>query len=261
MKKKYALLLLGVCLIFIPACGNQEVSDYSISTSGSAPIGEISDSKDTEPPEDDTDVDAEKQIDFEELKETISIEFDEFEETASIDVENTIKKIKADFKKLKTDTDTWEKYLENFDMVEVFDEQLCEDVRNLYIRLYGYDLDLAEKFVAHAEELEELNAEEWKGIRSSAEVDSYGIYEEIDDIDRYYLRMGQDASLNRDISYDEYWLFCRRIDIKQDAREMSDDFRKAHESLWEKLKDSVSKHNMEAAERIISDFRESMEEL
>ena len=261
MKKRICvLLLLGLGVVSVSACGDKVLSDGISNAQDSFQAEETSKSRDTEETKENTGDEEEKQIGFGELNEVVST-----------DVENTVSSINAQYEKLVTDIDTYEKYLENTDKVKAFYEQVCEDTKHLCIRMCEYSINYAEEIMASGKsgsdmykDFEEL----YDCIYDDAGDDIYDeIYDGIlDDIyDDIYDGVLDDAYDNG-APYDE-WSDARSdeydwwSDARSDVYDEWSDFRSDVYGFWSDMRSELWDEDIERAEEKIVDFREDIEKI
>lgn len=259
--KKLLIPLLCLCLLLMTACGkNNTISDNTDNAQDSSPIEETLESSDIKESKDNTDDVSEKQIGFEELNEAVST-----------DVENTVSAIKSEYEKLVTEIDTYEKYLENTDKVEAFYKQVCEDTKNLCIRMREYSINYAEAIMAS----DKSNDDKYKDFEELYDCiyDNAGddIYDEIydgvlDDIyDDFYDGILDDA-YDDGAPYDE-WSDARSneydwwSDARSDVYDEWSDFRSDVYDFWSDMRSELWDDDIERAEEKIVDFQEDVEKL
>lgn len=254
MKKKLCVLLLGLCLASGTACGNEVPSENSNNTPVSSQKEEIIESND-----DTADT------------ETIRIDFEELNEVVITDVENTISSINAEYEKLVTEIDTYDKYLKNTDKIEAFYIQVCEDTRLLCIRMREHSINYAKEIMAS----DRSNDEKYNDFEELYDCiyDDAGneIYDEIydgilDDIyDAFYNGILDDAYDNV-ASYDE-WSDARSdeydwwSDARSDVYDEWSDFRSDVYDFWSDMRSELWDDNIERAEGKIVDFQEDIDKI
>ena len=261
MKKKICVfLLIGACLFSISACGNKIPSNNTSNVQDSSQIEDSTESKDTEERNDNTGDEARKQVELEELDKVVSA-----------DVENTVSAIKLEYEKLVTNIDTYEKYLENTNKVETFYKQICEDTKNLCIRMREYSLNYAEAIMAS----DKSNDDKYKDfeelydcVYDDAGDDIYDdIYDDIlDDLyDDFYDGILDDAYDNG-VPYDE-WSDVRSneydwwSDARSDVYDEWSDFRSDVYDFWSDMRSELWDDDIERAEEKIADFRKDIEKI
>jgi len=261
MKKRICvLLLLGLCLVSVSACGEKVVSDSISNVQDSFQTKETSKSRDTEETRESTGDEAEKQIGFGELNEVVST-----------DVENTVSAIHSEYEKLVTDIDTYEKYLKNTDKVKAFYEQVCEDTRYLCIRMREYSINYAEEIMASGKSSSDMNKdfeELYDCIYDDAGDDIYDeIYDGIlDDIYDDIYDGVLDEAYDNGAPYDE-WSDARSdeydwwSDARSDVYDEWSDFRSDVYDFWSDMRSELWDDDIERAEEKIVDFREDIEKI
>ena len=254
MKKKICVLLLGLCLASSTACGNNVTPDNSTNTPVPSQKEESAENND---------VTADK--------ETTPIGFEELNEVVTTDVENTIASIQAEYDKLITEIDTYDKYLENTDKIEAFYEQICEENRLLCIRMREYSVSYAKEIMAS----DKSNDEKYDDLEELYDCiyDDAGdeIYDEIydgilDDMyDDFYDGILDDVYDNG-APYDE-WSDARSdeydwwSDARSDTYDEWSDFRSDIYDFWSDMRSALWKDDIEKAEKEIMDFQEDIEKI
>lgn len=262
MKKKLILILLFcLCLIFTTSCGkNQAESNDAGNVTLSSQSEDTHDSKDTPETKNNTGDKAAKQTDLKGLDETVST-----------DVDNTISAMKAEYEKIISDIDTYEKYLENADKVEAFYKQIYEDTKQLCMRMREYSLNYAETIMAS----DKSNDDKYKDFEKLYDCiyDDAGddIYDEIydgilDDLyDDFYDGILDDAYDNG-VPYDE-WSDARSdeydwwSDARSDVYDEWSDFRSDVYDFWSDMRSELWDDDIERAEEKIADFRKDIEKI
>ncbi|MCM1171926.1 MAG: hypothetical protein NC393_07345 [Clostridium sp.] len=251
MKKKLLIPLFCLCLIFITSCGeNKKASNDADNVA----LPSQTESKDS------TGDETAKQTDLKDLDEIVST-----------DVDNTISVMKAEYEKMITDIDTYEKYLENTDKVEAFYKQIYEDTQQLCIRMREYSIDYAEVIMAS----DKSNDDKYKDFEEIYDCiyDDAGddIYDEIydgilDDLyDDFYDGILDDAYDNG-VPYDE-WSDARSdeydwwSDARSDVYDEWSDFRSDVYDFYSDMRSELWDDDVERAEEKIVDFREDIEKL
>ena len=250
MKKKLLLIpLFCLCLIFMTSCGKNQTADNVAPPSQAEDTPDNKDtkeSKDTSKSNNSTGDKAAKQTNL--------------DETVSTDVDITISAMKAEYEKIITDIDTYEKYLENTDKVEAFYKQVYEDTKQLCIRMREYSLDYAEAIMAS----DKSNDDKYKDFEKLYDCiyDDAGddIYDEIydgilDDIyDDFYDGILDDAYDNG-APYDEW------SDARSDVYDEWSDFRSDVYDFWSDMRSELWDDDIERAEEKIADFRKDIEKI
>lgn len=262
MKKKLILIpLFCLCLIFTTSCGkNQAEFNDAGNVTLPSQSEDAHDSKDTPETKDNTGDKAAKQTDLKGLDETVST-----------DVDNTISAMKAEYEKIISDIDTYEKYLENTDKVEAFYKQIYEDTKQLCMRMREYSLNYAETIMAS----DKSNDDKYKDFEKLYDCiyDDAGddIYDEIydgilDDLyDDFYDGILDDAYDNG-VPYDE-WSDARSdeydwwSDARSDVYDEWSDFRSDVYDFWSDMRSELWDDDVERAKEKIEDFQEDIEKL
>ena len=254
MKKKLCVLLLGLCLVSSTACGTKVTSDSFTNTPDSSQKEEITESNENTGD-----------------RETTQIEAKDINEVVTADIENTVASIKAEYEKLVTEIDTYDKYLENTEKMEAFYKLICEENRLLCIRMREYSVAYAKEIMAsdksNDEKYDDLD-ELYDCIYDDAGDDIFDeIYDNIlDDIfDDFYDGILDDAYDNgapyaewSDARSDEYH---RWSDARSDVYSAWSDFRSDVYGFWSDMRSALWKDDIEKAEKEIEDFKTDIEKL
>lgn len=198
---------------------------------------------------------------------------DELNSLVAEDVENTISALNAEYEQLKSEIDTYSKYLSNTDKMKAFYTKVYNTNYSLCVRMCEYSLDYAEAIIASDmdaddkyDELEEL----YDNIYDDAGEEIYdGIYDGIlDDMyDDFYDGILDEAYDNNEYSdynewsdalSDEYKLWSdTRSDVYSDWSDMRSDIY----DFWSDIRSKVWNDDIEKAEKRLEDFREDIEKL
>lgn len=145
--------------------------------------------------------------------------------------------------------DTYEKYLENSATVTAFYEQVCEDIKHLYIRMCEYSIDYAEKITASSK----LNTDKYKDFDELYDC----TYDDAGD-DILDVAYGNDGPGWFEVRPNEYKLWAdTRFDIFDIYEEWSDfcsDVYGFFSDMMSELWDDI-----ERAEEKIMDFQKNIE--
>ena len=179
--------------------------------------------------------------------------------------------MKAEYEKIISDIDTYEKYLENTDKVEAFYKQIYEDTKQLCMRMREYSLNYAETIMAS----DKSNDDKYKDFEKLYDCiyDDAGddIYDEIydgilDDLyDDFYDGILDDAYDNG-VPYDE-WSDARSdeydwwSDARSDVYDEWSDFRSDVYDFWSDMRSELWDDDVERAKEKIEDFQEDIEKL
>ena len=193
---------------------------------------------------------------------------DELNEFVAKDVENTISALYADYEDLKTNIDTYDKYLASIDKMEAFYTKVYETNNSLCFKMRKYSLDYAELIIASNlsnddkyDELDEL----YDNVYEDAADEIYdGIYDGIlaDMYDDFYGGILHDAY--RTASYDEwsealsdeYDLWS---DTKSDVYDDWSDYRSDVYDFWSDVRSEIYSDDMDRAKKKIADFRDDLD--
>lgn len=149
MKKKIAIILAILTLTSITACGQSNSNNSSSKTESSYSSSENSKSEKSSHKEstsnaEETTVVEEttKKPESSSTKKDVST-LDGIEAAVSEDVENTISGLEKEFDSLKSEIDTYDKYLQNTSEIEDFYNKIVKTNEDVCIRLYEYALEYA----------------------------------------------------------------------------------------------------------------------
>ena len=149
MKKKIAIILAILTLTSITACGQSNGNNSTSKTESSYSSydnskSEKSSHKESTSNTEDTTVVEEttKKPESSSTKKDVST-LDGIEAAVSEDVENTISGLEKEFDSLKSEIDTYDKYLQNTSEIEDFYNKIVKTNEDVCIRLYEYALEYA----------------------------------------------------------------------------------------------------------------------
>lgn len=216
---------------------------------------------------------AETEVKESEPKVSEETETSSTEDIAVKNVEDTVSSLLSEYEGLKTETDTYAKYLDNADKMESFYETIRLTNYDLCVKMYEYSLDYAESVVNSDmsnddkyDALEEL----YDGIYEDAGDEIYdSIYDGIleDMYDDFYDGLLSDAYDNEEYSEYEEWSDARSdeyewwSDTRSEVYEDWSDMRSDIYEFYSDLRSSVWNDDIEKANEIIEDFREDTEKL
>lgn len=195
----------------------------------------------------------------------------EIEKAVLTDLESTVAALKAEYDKLVTNIDAYDKYLKNADRVAEFYDRVNENAKLLCIRMREYSLDYAEAIMA----FDNPNDDKYKDFKELYDCiyDDAGseIYDEIydgilDDIYKdFYDGILEDAYDNG-IAYDE-WSNARSreydwwSDTRSDVYDEWSDFRSDVYDFWSDMRSELWDDDIERANDKIKKFKEDIEKI
>lgn len=143
MKKKIAIILAILTLTSITACGQSNGNNSSSKTESSYSSSDNSKSEVKSQKEIDSDVEetTKNETDSSSAKDFSTL--DGIETAVTEDVENTISELEKEFDSLKSEIDTYDKYLQNTSEIEDFYNKIVKTNEDVCIRLYEYALEYA----------------------------------------------------------------------------------------------------------------------
>lgn len=143
MKKKIAIILAILTLTSLTACGQSNGNNSSSKTESSYSSSDNSKSEVKSQKEIDSDVEetTKNETDSSSAKDFSTL--DGIETAVTEDVENTISELEKEFDSLKSEIDTYDKYLQNTSEIEDFYNKIVKTNEDVCIRLYEYALEYA----------------------------------------------------------------------------------------------------------------------
>lgn len=143
MKKKIAIILAILTLTSLTACGQSNSNNSSSKTESSYSSSDNSKSEVKSQKEIDSDVEetTKNETDSSSAKDFSTL--DGIETAVTEDVENTISELEKEFDSLKSEIDTYDKYLQNTSEIEDFYNKIVKTNEDVCIRLYEYALEYA----------------------------------------------------------------------------------------------------------------------
>lgn len=186
------------------------------------------------------------------------------------DVEDTIAGLGDEYEQLKSEVDTYKKYLANTDRIENFYTKIYNVNYDLCVKMYEYSLRYAELIInsdkSNDDKYDDLD-ELLDNVYDDAGDDILdGIYDGVleDMLDNYYdgiLDDSDSASSYKewmDTRSDEYgWWSDTRSDVYNDWSDMRSDVY----GFWSDMRKEVWKDDIERAEKKIEDFRKDIEKM
>lgn len=193
--------------------------------------------------------------------------FEELKLMIEQDTEDTISALSTEWETLKKDVDTYDKYLDNVDIVEAFYEKIYEETELLSIRLREYCLIYAKMIVNSDmsyddmyDELEEIYDELYEDAGEAIYDEIYdGILDEM--YEYYYDGILDDAY--EDAEYAE-WSDARSeeyewwSDARSDVYGEYSDFRSDAYGFYSDLRSEVYDEDMDNVMEEIEDFEEDV---
>lgn len=202
-----------------------------------------------------------------------SNDYDELEEKIDKDIEDTVSALNSEYEQLKSEIDTYAKFLNSADKMEAFYEKIYKTNYALCVRMCEYSLNYAQLIINSPKS----NDEKYDDIRLIYDIvyDDMGkeIYDEIydgllDDMyDDYYDGILEQAYRKEEYSEYKEWSDCstdeyRRwsdtsSDIYKDWSDLSSDVY----SFYSDLSSAIYSGNIERAEKKIDDFSKDVSNL
>jgi hypothetical protein len=177
----------------------------------------------------------------------------EFKESVKKDIKDTIESLEKDYKQLKADIDTYDKYSKNADKIKAFYDNINETHKSLCIRMREYALDYADKIISsntsNDEKYEELD-KLYKIIYDGGESIYDGILADAYDSVPY-----AELSKLRTQEY-KWWSNTRSNVYKQWSNFRSDVYK-----FWSSLRSKVWNDEIDETKEIMSDFKADINEL
>ncbi len=259
MKKLITILCVSTMVITFSSCSNKESVNSSITSDVSSSYTEITQKEEDSSSSDESNV-----------SHTVSGYIEEQNALVVKDVEDTISALNMEYEQLKSDINTYDKYLVNVGMVDAFYGKINKVNSNLCLRMCQHSLDYAELIIksdkdndSKYDELDEL----YESIYDDAGDDIYDkIYDGIlDDLyDDFYEGILDDAY--KTAPYDEWSkVHSNEYDLwsntRSDVYDDWSDYRSDVYDFWSDLRSAVYKDDIEKAEEKIADFRDDIEKL
>lgn len=201
------------------------------------------------------------------------IEYTNAEELIDVavkDAEDTVAALSAEYEQLKSEVNTYAKYLANINKIEAFYTKVCETNYSLCVRMCEYSLNYAEMIVgsdvSNDDKYDDLN-ELYDSIYDDIGDEIYdGIYDGIlsDMYDDYYDGILDDAY---DIAPYKEWSNARSdeydwwSDTRSDVYGDYSDFRSDVYSFYSDVRSAVWRDDIEKAEKKIEKFRKKVDKL
>lgn len=282
IRRIIAILCTAAMLISVTACGSNESSkpsDEKSSVSSEPTVSEEASSEDSSVAEESKESDESSESEETSASsvdkpsaDTADI-VDKLDDIVSKDVEETIAELTTEYEQLKTDVDSYAKYLENTDKIEAFYAKALDINNSLCVRMYGYALDYAEAVVGSGESKKDvyndLN-EIYDIIYDDAGKDIYDeIYDGIlhDIYDDFYNGIFKDAYDNKEYSEYSEWSGARSdeyemwSDTRSDVYDFWSDMRSDIYDFCSDVRSEIYDDDFEKAQKKIEDFREDYEKI
>ena len=255
MKKIVSVLLIMVMCLCLCSCGDkgETTQNQNMQTNGEqkqdAQISEEDDNASTD------------------IVWDLDMTYEELETKIQQDTENIVSALSEEWETLKSDVDTYEKYLENMDLVEAFYEKIYDETELLAIRLREYCLIYSKLIVgsdmSYDDMYDELESIHDSLYEDAGEVIHDDIYDGIlDEMYEYYYDGILDDAYE-DAEYSE-WSDARSeeygwwSDARSDVYEEYSDFRSDSYELYSDLRGEIYSEDMEDALEDIDDFEKDI---
>ncbi len=195
---------------------------------------------------------------------------EELNDIVAKDVDGTLSELTAEYEQIKTDIDTYDKYLANTEKIEEFYSKVNKTNNDLCIRMYEYSLNYAQIIVGSdkpkGDKYDDLG-ELYDNVYDDAGSEIYDeIYDGIlDDMYKdFYDGILDDAYDTApyaewsDAHSGEYKMWSN---TRSDVYESWSDFRSDVYDFWSDVRGKVFKDDMDKAEKRIEDFKKDVEKL
>lgn len=200
----------------------------------------------------------------------LDMTYEELETKIQQDTENTVSALSEEWETLKSEVDTYEKYLENMDLVEAFYEKIYDETELLAIRLREYCLIYAKLIVgsdmSYDDMYDELESIHDSLYEDAGEVIHDDIYDGIlDEMYEYYYDGILDDAYE-DAEYSE-WSDARSeeygwwSDARSDVYGEYSDYRSDSYGLYSDLRGEIYSEDMEDALDDIEDFEKDIQKM
>lgn len=200
----------------------------------------------------------------------LDMTYEELETKIQQDTENTVSALSEEWETLKSEVDTYEKYLENMDLVEAFYEKIYDETELLAIRLREYCLIYAKLIVgsdmSYDDMYDELESIHDSLYEDAGEVIHDDIYDGIlDEMYEYYYDGILDDAYE-DAEYSE-WSDARSeeygwwSDARSDVYGEYSDYRSDSYGLYSDLRGEIYSEDIEDALEDIEDFEKDIQKM
>lgn len=282
IRRIIAILCTAAMLISVTACGSNESSkpsDEKSSVSSEPTISEEASSEDSSVTEESKESDESSETEETSASsvdkpssDTTDI-VDKLDDIVSKDVEETIAELTTEYEQLKSDVDSYAKYLKNAKNMRAFYINALKINRSLCVKMYGYALAYAEAVVSSGDSSKDIYNDLEKIYEIIYDDNGQDMYDKIYDgiladmYDVFYDGILADAYDNEEYSdytewsdarSDEYkWWSDARSDIYEDWSDMRSDIYK----FWSIVRSEVYSDDIEDAKKEIEDFRNHYEKI
>lgn len=266
--KKLAAVLAAVAVFQLSACSNSNNTESTVGKSIENDINSnIESTAEKKQKQTTVQTSETKKVSAEKSDDPI----DELNDIVAKDVEDTLDALYSEYEQLKSEIDTYDKYLSNTDKMEAFYEKICDVHKSLCIRMCEYSIDYVNIIInsdmSYDDMYDELD-ELYDNIYDDAGDDIYdGVYDGIlDDMyDDYY-----DGIL--DIDYDDIdnykeWSNAHSAEYKLWSNTRSDvygdwsDFRSDVYSFWSDIRSAMWSDDIDRVIKKIEKFQKNIDKL
>jgi len=239
MKKIVSVLMIMVMCLSLCSCGEKGKNTQSQDMQTNGEQNQDTQDKDTQGQDiQDAQISETDDANSTEIVWDLDMTYEELETKIQQDTENTVAALSEEWETLKSDVDTYEKYLENMDLVEAFYEKIYDETELLAIRLREYCLIYAKLIVGSDMSYDDM-------------------YDELESIhDSLY----EDAEYSEwsDARSEEYGWWS---DARSDVYGEYSDYRSDSYGLYSDLRGEIYSEDMEDALDDIEDFEKDIQKM
>jgi len=271
MKKIVSVLMIMVMCLCLCSCGEKGKNTQSQDMQTNGEQNQDTQDKDTQGQDiQDAQISETDDANSTEIVWDLDMTYEELETKIQQDTENTVAALSEEWETLKSDVDTYEKYLENMDLVEAFYEKIYDETELLAIRLREYCLIYAKMIVgsdmSYDDMYDELESIHDSLYEDAGEVIHDDIYDGIlDEMYEYYYDGILDDAYE-DAEYSE-WSDARSeeygwwSDARSDVYGEYSDYRSDSYGLYSDLRGEIYSEDMEDALDDIEDFEKDIQKM
>ena len=270
IRRIIAILCTAAMLLSVTACGSNESSkpaDDKSSVSSEPAVSDEASSDDSSVAEESKESDESSEIEetsassVDKPSADTSDIVDNLDDIVSKDVEEAIAELTTEYEQLKSDVDSYAKYLENTDKIEAFYAKALDINNSLCVRMYGYALEYAEAIVNSGDSSKDI----YKDLEEIYEIiyddngqDMYDVFYDGILADAYDNEEYSDYTEWSDARSDEYkWWSDTRSDVYEDWSDMRSDIY----DFYSDVRSEIYDDDFERAQKKIGDFREDYEKI
>ncbi|GAB5081768.1 hypothetical protein Osc1_09410 [Hominimerdicola sp. 21CYCFAH17_S] len=265
IRKLTGLLCAVSVLLSFSACGSKENSEDKSSSEATTSSAEVTEKETAE--------NRTEASDEEETKVPSANSDEDINDVVIKDIEDTLAALSSEYETLKSEIDTYTKFLSGTEKMDDFCARVYDTNYNLCVKMCEYSLEYAEDIVnsgmSNDDKYDELD-ELYDSIYDDGGEEIYdGIYDGIleDMYDDFYDGLLDDAYDNEEYSEYSEWYdmrsneYERWYDTRSDVYEDWYDMRSDIYEFWTDLRSELWDDDIEKAKKKIEDFREDVEKI